>query len=288
MAGTPTGRVLVTGATGNVGAAVIERLRGGGVPFVAAARDVARARARLGGDLAYVPFDFERPDTHAAAFAGVERLFLVRPPELADVRGVIAPALRAARAAGVRHVVFLSILGAERNRVVPHHRIEQTLRASGMGWTFLRASYFMQNLDTTHREELRRGELLIPAGRGATSFIDVRDIAAVGALALTEEGHANRAYDLTGARALTYAEVARQFTAVLGRSVRYGDPSPLAYARTLRAAGQPWPFVAVTLGIYTAARLGLATRVTDDVPRLLGRAPITLRRYIEDYRAAWA
>lgn len=287
MAGTPTGRVLITGATGNVGAAVIERLRGGAVPFVAAVRDVARARARLGDEGAYVPFDFERPDTHAAAFAGIERLFLVRPPELADVRRAIAPAIRAARAAGVRHVVFLSLLGAERNRVVPHHRIERLLRESGMDWTFLRASYFMQNLDTTHREEIRRGELLIPAGHGATSFVDVRDVAAVGALALTEAGHANRAYDLTGARALTYAEVARQFTAVLGRPVRYADPSPLAYVRGRRAAGQPWPFVAVTLGIYTVARLGLAARVAADVPRLLGRAPLTLRRYIEDYRDAW-
>jgi len=281
------GTILVTGATGNVGAAVIARLRGGDAPVVAAVRDGARARDRLGDDLACVPFDFERPETHGAAFAGVERLFLVRPPELADVSGVIAPALRAARDAGVRHVVFLSILGAGRNRLVPHHRIERLLRESGMAWTFLRASYFMQNLDTVHREEIRRGELLIPAGRGATSFVDVRDVAAVGALALTEGGHEDHAYDLTGARALTYAEVARQFTAVLGRPVRYADPSPLAYARGLRARGQPWPFVAVTLGIYTVARLGLAARVADDVPRLLGRAPIALRQYIEDYRAAW-
>ncbi len=282
------GTILVTGATGNVGAAVLALLRGHEPCVVAAVRDVARARGRLGDGIAYVPFDFERPDTHAAAFSGIERLFLVRPPELADVRGVIAPAIRAARAAGVRHVVFLSILGAERNRVVPHHRIEQTLRESGMDWTFLRASYFMQNLDTTHRAEVRRGELLIPAGRGATSFVDVRDVAAVGALALTTGGHANRAYNLTGARALTYAEVARQFTAVLGRPVRYADPSPLAYVRALRAAGQPWPFIGVTLGIYTVARLGLAARIADDLPRLLGRAPITLRQYIEDYRDAWA
>ena len=116
----------------------------------------------------------------------------------------------------------------------------------------------------------------------------MRDVAAVGALALTEHGHEDRAYDLTGARALTYAEVARQFTAVLGRPVRYADPSPLAYVRALRARGEPWPFIGVTLGIYTVARLGLAARVADDAPRLLGRAPITLRQYIEDYRAAWA
>jgi len=282
------GKILVTGATGTVGAAVLERLRGCEPRVVAAVRDMDRARQRLGDDVAYVPFDFERPDTHAAAFAGIERLFLVRPPALADVRRSIAPAIRAAQQAGVRGVVFLSLLGVERNRLVPHHQIERLLRQSGMDWTFLRASYFMQNLDTVHREEVRRGELLIPAGRGATSFVDVRDIAAVAALALTETGHANRAYDLTGARALTYAEVARQFTAVLGRPVRYGEPSPLAYVRALRTQGQPWPFVAVTLGIYTAARLGLAARVAADVQRLLGRAPLTLRQYIEDYRDSWA
>jgi len=278
--------ILVTGAIGNVGAALIEQLRGREVRIVAAVRDVERARQRLGAGLEYVQFDFARPETYSA-FAGVDRLFLVRPPEIADVRGVIAPAIDAARRAGVRQVVFLSLLGVERNPIVPHYRIEKALRESGMTWTSLRASYFMQNLDTIHREDVRRGAIVVPAGAGKTSFIDVRDIAAVGALALTEDGHDNRGYALTGARALSYFEIARQFTAVLGRPVVYRNPSPLAYARHMRGQGHPWPFVLLTIALYTTARLGLAAAVTDDVARLLGRPPISLRRYIEDYRQAW-
>lgn len=278
--------ILVTGATGNVGAALIDQLRGRDARVVAAVRDTERARRRFRAGVEYAPFDFARPETYGA-FAGVDRLFLIRPPDIADVRRVIAPAIDAARRAGVRHVVFLSLLGVERNPIVPHHRIERLLRESGMAWTSLQASYFMQNLDTIHREDLRRGEIMVPAGAGKTSFIDVRDIAAVGALALTEGGHEGRGYPLTGARALSYSEVARQFTAVLGRPIVYRDPSPLAYARHMRAQGHPWPFVLLTIALYTTARLGLAAAVTDDLPRLLGRPPTSLRRYIEDYRGAW-
>ncbi len=278
--------ILVTGATGNVGAALIAQLRGGDRRIVAAVRDVDRARTQLGAAIEYAPFDFARPETFGA-FDGAGSLFLVRPPEIADVRGTIAPAIDAARRAGVRHVVFLSILGVERNPIVPHHRIEATLRESGMAWTFLRASYFMQNLDTVHREDVRRGAIVVPAGAGKTSFIDARDVAAVGALALTEAGHEGRGYPLTGARALGYAEVARQFTAVLGRPVVYRDPSPLAYARHMRAQGHPWAFIGVTLALYTVARLGLAATVTPDAARLLGRPPRSLRQYIEDYRRSW-
>ncbi len=277
---------LVTGATGNVGAALIEQLCGRDVRVVAAVRDVARARQRLGLGIEYRPFDFLRPETYSA-FAGVDRLFLVRPPEIADVRGVIAPAIEAARHAGVQHVVFLSLLGVERNPIVPHYRIEKALRESGMSWTFLRASYFMQNLDTIHREDVRRGEIVVPAGVGKTSFIDVRDVAAVGALALTEDGHENRGYPLTGARALNYFEVARQFTAVLGRPIAYRNPSPLTYVRHMRGQDHHWAFALLTLALYTTARLGLAAAVTDDVARLLGRPPTSLRRYIEDYQQAW-
>ena len=275
--------ILVTGATGNVGAALIEQLRGRDVRVVAAVRDLVRARRRLGAGIEYLPFDFARPETYSA-FNGVDSLFLVRPPEIADVRHLIAPAIEAAQRAGVRRVVFLSILGVERNPIVPHYRIEKALRESGMAWTSLRASYFMQNLDTVHRDDLRRGAIVVPAGSGKTSFIDVRDIAAVGALALTTDGHENRGYALTGARALSYFEVARQFTAVLGRPVVYRNPAPLAYLRHMRRQGYPWPFALITLALYTTARLGLAAAVTDDVARLLGRPPISLRRYIEDYQ----
>ena len=102
-----------------------------------------------------VPFDFERAETHAPALAGVEAVFLVRPPDLADTRRSFAPFIGAAEASGVGRVVFLSLQGAERIGVVPHRRIERRLARSRLVWTFLRAGFFMQNLSTFHRDEIR-------------------------------------------------------------------------------------------------------------------------------------
>lgn len=280
--------ILVTGATGNVGAELIKALHGRGLAVRAAVRNAEKARRQLGADIDYVTFDFRRPETFGPTFAGVRSLFLVRPPDIADVAGVIAPAMRAARQAGVEHVVFLSLLGAERNRVVPHHRIEQLLQASGMAWTFLRASFFLQNLDTTHRADIRdNDEIFVPAGQGRTSFIDVRDIAAVAALALSGPDHRNQAYPLTGDPALSYGDVAQIFSEVLGRPIRYANPSPLSFALRMRARRYPWPYIAVMVGIYTTARLGLAASVTPHTTQLLGRPPLSVRQYVQDYQACW-
>lgn len=121
---------------------------------------------------------------------------------------------------------FLSLLGAEHNRVVPHYKIEQYLIHAGLADTFLRARFFMKNLNTTHRAEIQqRNEIVVPAGKGKTSFIDVRNIAAVAALALTETGHANQAYDLTGSEALDDDEVAAILSQALGRPITYREPS---------------------------------------------------------------
>lgn len=280
--------ILITGATGNVGGEVVKTLRQQGVSARAAVRNIERAQQIVGRDVQCVQFDFAQPDTFAPAFAGVRKLFLVRPPDIIDTRAYITPAIHAARRAGVEHVVFLSLLGAERNRIVPHHRIEQDLLTSGMDWTFLRASFFMQNLDTTHGADIRDGhDIFVPAGQGKTSFIDVRDIAAVGAQALTQEEHRRQAYSLTGSTALSYSDVAAIFSEVLGRPIRYSNPSMLTFAVRMRARGHAWSFIFVMLGIYTTAKLGLAAAVTPDTKRLLGRPPISVRQYVEDYRRCW-
>ena len=128
-------------------------------------------------------FDAADPDTYAA-LDGRQRMFLLWPPGT-DVQRDVKPVIEAAAARGVRQVVFLSILGAERIRVVPHRRVEQMLEASGMDWVFLRASYFMQNLSGVHRDDIRlRNEIFLPAGNGKTSFVDVRDVAGVAVHAL--------------------------------------------------------------------------------------------------------
>jgi uncharacterized protein YbjT (DUF2867 family) len=235
-----------------------------------------------------VRFDFRDPATYEDALAGVDRLFLLRPRGLTSVRRAVRPVLRAARQAGVEHVVFLSRLGAERNPLLPYRRIERLVERAGIPFTVLRPSFFMQQLSTTQREEIReRGEIFVPAGRGRTSFIDARDVAAVAAAVLGAGDHADRAYPLTGPQALDYYQVARILTEELGRPVFYRAPSALRFmARALRR-GTPLPLVVALAARYSTTRLGQMETVTGDAAGILGRPPGTVRRFVRDHLPAW-
>ncbi|WP_276270892.1 SDR family oxidoreductase [Haloarcula litorea] len=275
-----TRTVLVTGATGTVGTPLRESL---------ADRDVtvrAAARSPPGDGPAdeWVAFDFGRPETWGEALSGVDALFLLRPPDASDVRR-IGEFVAAADRVGVEHCVVLSVLGADRNPLLPHRRIERRVAATRMARTFLRPSFFAQNLTEVHRDALLAGELPVPAGDGATSFVDARDVGEVAAVALTESGHAGAAYDVTGPAALTYAEVARIATEALGWPVEYTDPSLPRFVFDEVRQGRPPAFALVMAGIYTTARLGLAGRVTDDAERLLDREPRSVREFFEDEAA---
>ncbi len=294
--------ILVTGATGNVGREVVQLLSAQDFPVTAAVRNLIGASKDFGSNVRCVLFDFTNPDIFADAFAGINRLFLVRPPAIADIHQ-ITPALNAAKQAGVEEIIFLSIIGADKNRIVPHYAIERAIEQLDIPAVFLRCSFFMQNLNTTHREDIRiRDRLFMPAGKGKTSFIDVRDIAAVAVKLLTEEldwskptlrgrskelSEINRAYDLTGAVALTYYEVATIFTNVLGRPIHYTNPAIPIFIWQMLKQGFPLQFVLIMVGIYTTARFGLADLVTSDVPQLLDRPPISMQQYVEDYRQYW-
>jgi uncharacterized protein YbjT (DUF2867 family) len=283
--------VLVTGATGNVGSVVVELLLAAGVPVRACAADVEAVRARFGDRVEAVALDFTDASTWPVAYAGVQRMFLMRPPHLGKPKTQMLPSLEAAKVAGVQHVVLLSLQGAEHNTVVPHHALEVWLRESGLCWTFVRAAFFMQNLTTTHLTDVRdRGTIMVPAGDGATAFVDVRDVAAVAADALCQpEQHRNAAWTPTGPEALTYAEIATTLSDVLGRSVRYSRPGLLSYSRHARTVlGMPWGMVAVTCAIYTIARLGRASGLTDDVLTVTGNRPTSFRGFAERERTTWA
>lgn len=281
-------RILVTGATGTVGGPLLSSLKAledEAISPVAAVRSPERAE-ELGVPLRR--FNFEDPSTYDA-FEGIDAVFLVRPPAIAQVWLSIFPALDAAVDMGVEHVVFLSIQGAGENPLVPHRWIEWKLNRLPIRATFLRPSFFMQNLTTTHCAEIRDESVLyMPAGEGRTAFIDARDIADVAAQVFTDPSMAGQALDLTGEDALTYDEVAEILSDVLGRPVEYADPSPLEFVSYARLQGYPWGFVIVMLGIYLAARFGQASRTTSTVEDILGRPPISFRQFAEDHAEAWA
>ncbi len=280
--------ILVTGAPGNVGTEVVRFLQKADAEFRIGAFNVESAREVFGDDIEIVRFDFTQPETFRDAFADVTRLFLVRPPALSNVDRDIAPAVWAAVGAGVEQIVFLSIQGVENNPIVPHHKIEQLVLKTGVIYTFLRASFFMQNLTTTHRDEIReRNEIAVPVGNAKTSFIDARDIAAVACRALTEGGHANQKYTLTGSEALDYDEVADKLSVVLDRSIQYRRPSVFRFIRDQSREGRKFAQVLVMTALYTITRFGNARDVTGDVAQILDRQPITFAEFAHDHADVW-
>jgi uncharacterized protein YbjT (DUF2867 family) len=280
--------ILVTGAGGNVGAAVADHLRRLAVPVRAADIDPALLPDRAGIDTVHL--DLTDPSTFAPALHGVRGLFLIRPPAIARVKPTVNAFLDAAASAGVEHVVLSSVAGAETNRVVPHHRVEQHLMASPMRWTMLRPGFFAQNLATAYRADIRdHDRIVVPAGDGRVAFVDTRDLGELAARILVDPvPHVGRGYTLTGPRAVTFHQVADLLTEALGRPVRYEPASITGYLRHLHAQGLPVPQLLVQTVLHVGLRRGDAEAVDPTLGRLLGRPPRDLADCIADHRHLWA
>ena len=211
----------------------------------------------------------------------------MRPPQISDTKKFFRPFINAMSDAGVDHVAFLSLMGV--NRAMPHWRIEQDLRASTLPWTFLRPSFFAQNLGGAYRADIRdHDRIRVASGRGRTSFVDTRDVATVAAQVLSDPSpHRGEAYTLTGPQALDYHEVTSLLSAAMGRPINYEPIGFLTYRKELRDQRLPGAFVNVQLLINAIARLGLAARIDNTLPRLLGRSATELETYISDHVPLW-
>lgn len=276
--------VVVTGATGTVGRHVVYELTTRGLRVRALSRrpGLGSAQVQTGR------LSFTDPSSWRAAFSGAQTMFLIRPPELVNVGRDLLPAVAAARDAGVRRVVFLSVLGAERNPLLPHRRVERWLESSGMAVTQLRAGNFMQNLTGVHAADIGdRDQLVMPAGDAAMSYVDARDVAAGAVRCLLQEVAARGAWDVTGPAALTHAQVAAALSVVLQRRITYTRPNLLQYWAHARRTDMSASLTAATSVLYTLARAGIGSRVSEDTPGLLGRPPHTIHRFVTDHQQVW-
>jgi len=285
--------ILITGATGNIGSALLEQYRAKGAPS-GGVRALTRgadkvAELRAGGVEAAIG-DFDHPDTLPAALEGVDAALLNSGGDPRQAEGQNA-FIDAAKRAGVRRIVKISALGASADSPIVfgrwHAETEAYLKASGLEWTILQPSGFMQNLLQDAPGIAATGTLYAPAGDGRVGWIDVRDIAAVAAVALSDGGHTGQTYPLTGAQALSWAEVAQALSTATGKEVRYQDVPPEAFGATLRGHGVPEFLVGALLSLYAVYRAGYAATVTDDVRRVTGSAPRTLAQFAADHAAAF-
>lgn len=283
------GPILVTGATGNTGRAIVDALAERGAPVRAMVRTEAD-RSKLRAGVEVVVADFEDAAAVAAALDGAERAYLVTPSAERAEEQQKRFADLAARA-GTRHLVVLSQLGAREHSPVRflqyHAAVEQHVRDIGIGYTFLRPNLYFQGLLTFARSISTEGTFFAPIGDAAVSAVDVRDIAAVAAAALTQAGHEGASYTLTGPEAITHSQIAAALTAALGRTVRFVDVPPETFADSIRGLLPPWQADGL-LEDYAHYRRGEAAQVSPVVAEITGTAPRSIEQFARDYAAAFA
>jgi uncharacterized protein YbjT (DUF2867 family) len=287
--------IIVTTPTGNVGSEVVRLLQEHVpvLPFRVAAHTPEKILQLYGEKVSSARLDFDDAATWTGALEGVSILFLVCPqPDPQTIRTQMLPFIDTAVQAGCQHIIYQSVPGADHVKILPHYQIERHIEKSGISFTFLRPSYFMQNFlrkASTHGVDIAtRQEIFIPAGKGRISLVDARDVAAV-VVKICEDPSAykDQGYYLTGSEALNMGEIASIFSQVFKEPVRNANPSLPRFWYRLRKRRVPWSLVFIMSVEYTLARLGKSHHLSDNVATFLGRSPRMLTQFITDNRQCW-
>jgi len=285
-------KILITGATGNVGLTTLKLLESKnypGIEVVAAVRDIERARKIEGvANCNFCHFEFDEPSTYDKALEGVTKIVLIRPNQVSDVSRYIFPFLAKAEQLGVKHIVFISIVGAERNRIFANHRTENHFKKLSIPSTILRPSLYMQNLSTLHRHDIQYDDKInIPGGTGLVNYIDVRDVAETIVTVLMIPGHENKAYDITGPEVMDFYQIAKIFSTELEREIKYTRPSAIKFVRQKLVDKKMLLYVLTLSLLYNAVRGGKMNYTNDVFRSITGHDPRHLADFIHEYKACW-
>lgn len=282
-------KIVITGATGNVGVEVLNSLRktDHGLSICAGIRDIEKDKGKLKDfDVTLIKFDFEDSSTHQTALENCEVLFLLRPPQLSEVDKIFKPIIEMAVKCSVKHIIFLSVQGVEKSAIIPHHKIEKLVVESKIPYTFLRPAYFMQNFTTTlHYDLVKNRRIFLPAGKSVFTLIDVSDIGEVAAkVILQPEKHINQAYDLTCNEKLTFHEMAAELSKILSVDIHFESPSLLNFYLAKRKEQMPTMLILVMIMLHYLPRFQKHPAMTDCVKSITGHQPTTFGQFIVENR----
>ena len=287
------GVILVTGATGNVGSTLIPNLIAMGATVRALVRDESRAQGLRDQGVEVVIGDLDKPETLDAAFGGVDKVFLLTPPnpnQVAQARNGIA----AAKRAGSPHIIRLSahavkdMPGALPRVSAQHGEIDTELKASGLPYTILRPHNFMQNTFMAAQTVASDGAMYMPLKEGKFGMIDLRDIVDVAAKVLTEDGHEGKTYALTGPASISYHDVAAGLSKALGKEVKYVDVPPEAAREAMVGMGLPEWIVGALTEYNKAFSEGSGDFTTNEFEEITGHPARSYETFARDFSQAFA
>lgn len=286
-------RILVTGATGNIGRAVLRYLvkqEGKTSQIIAAVRDVAKARKQLTvytDQIDFVAFDFENTASFGKAFDQIDQVFLLRPPHISDVNRFFEPLIQHLKEANIKQIVFLSVQGVEKSKIIPHHKIEKLLVESGLDYIFVRPSYFMQNLTTTLLQDIQeKRKILLPAGKAKFNWVDVQDIGLFTALMLSKfEQYKNQAFEVTGYENKNFDTVTKLINTVITSKIEYKSMNPICFYRLKKREGMPKGLIMVMILLHFLPRFQKEPNLSKAFEELTGQNPTTLKEFIQREKA---
>lgn len=273
---------LITGATGTVGASVVQRLIERGERPRILVRDRSKAEALYGDKVEMFTGDLARAETMLPALTGSDVVFLVNSGE--HLAAHDKATAEAAKSAGVKRLVKLSSFDAN-VRVgtgIWHATGQAAIRESGIGYTFVQPSGFMSNALFWAKGIRDAGVLRSSTGEGKISFIHPRDIADVSVAALIADKFAGQALPITGPESLSYGEMGTKIGAKIGKIVRFEPISDEEVRSRMAASGDSEAEIDAHLSIYRGIREGKLAGITDTIERVLGREPLSFDRWIEE------
>lgn len=279
--------ILVTGASGNIGKEIfrglnkiqsLHNVKAGDFDMDHAKKELAEFDG-----LEYRQLDFSNASTFDKALENTDIVFLLRPPQLADVRKYFAPFTKKMKEKGISKIVFLSVQGVESQKFIPHYKLEKLITEEGFDYAFIRPGYFMQNLTTTLVHEIKtENKIFIPTGKLKFNWIDARDIGLVGAHILNDfERFKNVPYEITGSEFEGFQKVAEMISEVTGRKIRYESPNLIRFFRAKRKLGISKPKIFVMIMLHYLPRLiKNEPRLTTVVKDITGQEPVTIKNFL--------
>jgi uncharacterized protein YbjT (DUF2867 family) len=277
-----TGKVLVTGATGNTGSGLVPALRSAGVDVRAFVRNESKAQPLKDAGAEIVVGDLDRPETIEPAVEGVDKIYLLTwngPTQAQQAENVI----KAAKQAGKPHIVRHSMWGPESRIIKQGRQVEEALKSSGLPWTLVKPTFFMQNTMMAAQTIASDGVIYWAMKDGKLGMIDLRDIVDAAVAVLTSSGHEGKSYILTGPAAISFHDVAATFSKVLGKDVKYISVPGEAALDSMLGIGMPEWIAKGYVELFEGFSENFANRATDNVAILTGHPARSFEQFARDF-----
>lgn len=279
--------ILISGASGNIGFEIIRGLKEikSQHKIIAGVYNIERAKKILDEfkEIEFRYLNFSDVTTFEKTLVGIDIVFLLRPPQLADIHKYFAPFTQKMKEMGISKVVFLSVLGVENQSFIPHYKLEKLINDNGFDFAFLRPGYFMQNLTTTLIQEIKTdNKIFIPSGKLKFNWVDARDIGLVGAHILNDfEKFKNKPYELTGSEFVGFDEVSKYMSVIIGKPFNYESPNLIKFFNQKRKQGISKSMIFVMIMLHYLPRFGRNVPcLTDTIKEITGKEPGKIKEFL--------